>query len=82
MTSSTLLLNGTYISILVSMKRQFSVVFIDMKHDWKKATLISAVAAKNRDAANLTRHFHGGSPSSQGGTTPKLKDFGNNFYVI
>ena len=31
-----------------------------MKHDWKKATLISAVAAKNRDAANLTRHFHGG----------------------
>ena len=31
-----------------------------MKHDWKKATLISAVAAKNRDAANLTYHFHGG----------------------
>ena len=31
-----------------------------MKHDLKKATLIPAVAAKNRDAANLTRHFHGG----------------------
>ena len=52
-----------------------------MEHDWKKATLIPAVAAKNRDAANLTRHFHGGSPSSQAGMTPKLKDFGNNFYM-
>ena len=31
-----------------------------MEHDWKKATLIPAVAAKDRDAANLTRHFHGG----------------------
>ena len=31
-----------------------------MKHDLKKATLIPAVTAKNRDAANLTRHFHGG----------------------
>ena len=31
-----------------------------MEHDRKKATLIPAVAAKNRDAANLTRHFHGG----------------------
>ena len=31
-----------------------------MEYDWKKATLIPAVAAKNRDAANLTRHFHGG----------------------
>ena len=31
-----------------------------MEHDWKKATLIPAVAAKNRDAANLTRHLHGG----------------------
>ena len=31
-----------------------------MEHDWKKATLIPAVAAKNRDAANLTRHFMGG----------------------
>ena len=31
-----------------------------MKHDWKKATLIPAVAVKKRDAAKLTRHFHGG----------------------
>ena len=31
-----------------------------MKHVWKNSTLIPAVAAKNRDAANLTRHFHGG----------------------
>ena len=53
-----------------------------MEHDWKKATLIPAVAAKNRDAANLTRHFHGVSPSSQGGTTPKLNKIGNNFYMI
>ena len=53
-----------------------------MEHDWKKATLISEVAAKNRDAANLTRHFHGGSPSSQGGTTPKFNEIGNNFYMI
>ena len=52
-----------------------------MKHDWKKATLIPAVAVKDRDASNLTRQFHWGLPSSQGGTTPKLKDFGNNFYM-
>ena len=52
-----------------------------MKHDWKKATLIPVVAAKDRNALNLPRHFHGGSPSSQAGTTPKLKDFGNNFYM-
>ena len=38
-----------------------------MKHDLKKATLIPAVAAKNRDAANLTRHFHGGG----GGHLPR-----------
>ena len=31
-----------------------------MELDWEKATLIPAVASKNRDAANLTRHFHGG----------------------
>ena len=80
-TSSALLQNGTYIWILVSIKRQFQVVYIDMNHDWKKATLIPAVAAKDRDASNLTRHFHWGLPSSQGGTTPKLKDFGNNFYM-
>ena len=53
-----------------------------MEHDWIKATFIPAVVAKVRDATNLTLHFQGGSPSSQGGTTPKLKDFGNNFYVI
>ena len=52
-----------------------------MEHNWKKATLIPAVAAKNRHAANLTRHFHVGSPSAQAGMTPKLKDFGNNFYM-
>ena len=38
-------------------------------------------AAKNRDAANLTHHFHWGSPSSQSSTTPKFKLFGNNFYM-
>ena len=52
-----------------------------MKNDLKKATLIPAVAAKNRDAANLTRHFHGGH-LLKGGTTPKLNEIGNNFYVI
>ena len=31
-----------------------------MKYDWEKATLIPAVAAKDRDASNLPRHFHGG----------------------
>ena len=31
-----------------------------MEHDWKKATLIPTVAAKDRDAANLIHHFHGG----------------------
>ena len=31
-----------------------------MEHDWKKATLIPTVAAKDKDAANLTHHFHGG----------------------
>ena len=53
-----------------------------MKHDLKKATLIPAVAAKNRDAANLTRHFQWGSPSSPSGKTPKFNEIGNNFYVI
>ena len=28
-----------------------------MEHDWKKATLKPAVAAKNSDATNLTCHF-------------------------
>ena len=31
-----------------------------MEHDWKKATLKPAVAAKNSDATNLTRHLKGG----------------------
>ena len=52
-----------------------------MINDWKKATLIPAVEAEDRDASNLPRHFHWGSPSSQGSTTPKLKDFGNNSYM-
>ena len=72
----------SYLILLVSIKRQFQIVYIDMKHDWKKkATLIPAVAAKDRDASNLTHHFHWGLPSSQGGTTPKLKYFGNYFYM-
>ena len=53
-----------------------------MEHDCEKATLIVAVAAKNMDSANLMRHFHGGSPSSQGGTTSKFNEIGNNFYMI
>ena len=36
MTSSTLLPNGTYIAILVSIKRQFEAVFIEIENDWKK----------------------------------------------
>ena len=51
-------------------KYNFIVVFIDMEHDWKKATLKPAVAAKNSDATNLTRHFKGGSYSLGGGMTP------------
>ena len=35
-TSSALLPNGTYISILVSIKRQFFIVFIYMELSWKK----------------------------------------------
>ena len=42
------------------MERKFQVVFIDMEHDWKKATLKPAVATKDSDATNLTRHFKGG----------------------
>ena len=33
------------------------LVYIDMKHD-RKATLIQAVAVKDRNASNLSRHFH------------------------
>ena len=42
------------------MERQFYVVFIDMEHDWKKATLKPEVATKISDATNLTCHFKGG----------------------
>ena len=38
-----------------------------MEHGWIKATFILAVAVND-----LTRHLEG-SPSSQGGTTPKFK---------
>ena len=51
-----------------------------MEHDWKKATLIPAVAAKTG-----TRQIFkggGGSPSLQGGTTPKFNEIGDNFYMI
>ena len=57
----------------IGIKRQFYVVFIDMEHDWIKATFIPAVVAKVRDATDLTRHFQGGPPSMQGGTTSKFK---------
>ena len=45
-----------------------------MEHDWKKATLIPTVAAKNKDAAKWRVIFRGGggSPSSQGSMTPKF----------
>ena len=75
MTSSIVLQNGIYISILVSMERQFQVAFIDMEHDWKKATLKPAVAVKNRDATNLTRHFKGGSVPFFGRRNDTLKQF-------
>ena len=55
---------------------EFKVAFIDMEHDWKKATLKPAVAVKNSDATNLTRHFKGGSPSLEGGMTPLNNLFG------
>ena len=46
-----------------------------MEHDWKKATLKPEVAAKNRNATNLTRHFKGGSCSLEGNMTDTLKQF-------
>ena len=46
-----------------------------MEHEWKKATLLLAVAAKFWGVNFM------GSPSSQGGKTPKFKEFGNNFYM-
>ena len=66
--------------ILVSIKRQFQVVYIDMKHDWKKATH-SGSGSQRQGRVKFAASFSLGSPSSQGGTTPKLKDFGNNFYM-
>ena len=47
-----------------------------MEHDWKKATLKPAVAVKNSDATNLTRHFKGGSRSLEGGMTALNNLFG------
>lgn len=52
-----------------------------MEHDWKKATLKPAVAAKNSDATNLTRHFKGGSHSLEGGMTPLNNLLGKNFHM-
>ena len=42
------------------MERELQVVFIDMEHDWKRATLKPEVATKNSDSTNLTRYFQGG----------------------
>ena len=73
-----IILDIFYVSFLLGL----SIVFIDMKHDWEKSTLIPTVAAQDRDATNLTRYFYGvGSPSSQGGSTPKFKYCGNYFYM-
>ena len=52
-----------------------------MEHDWKQATLKPAVAAKNSDATNLTRHFKGGSYSLGGGMTPLNNLLGKNFHM-
>ena len=35
------------------MERQFQVVFIDMEHDWRKATLKPAVATKNNHVMSV-----------------------------
>ena len=52
-----------------------------MEHDWKKATLKQAVAAKNSDATNLTRHFKGGSHSLEGCMAPLNNLLGKNFQM-
>ena len=52
-----------------------------MEHDWKKATLKPAVAAKNSDATNLTRHFKWGSHSLEGGMTPLNNLLGKIFHM-
>ena len=46
-----------------------------MEHDWKKATLKTAVAAKNSNATNLTRHFNGGGVTLFGRRYDTLKQF-------
>ena len=53
-----------------------------MEHDWKKATLKPAEAAKSSHATNLTHHYKGaGSPSLEGGMTPLNNLFGKNLYM-
>ena len=53
-----------------------------MQNDWKKATLKPAVAVKNSNETNLTRHFKGGgSPSLEGGMTPLNNLFGKKKYM-
>ena len=52
-----------------------------MEHDWKKAILKPAVAAKNSDATNFMRHFKGGSDSLEGGMTPLNNLLGKNFHM-
>ena len=52
-----------------------------MKHGWNKATLKPAVAAKNSDATNLTRHFKGWSYSLGGGMAPSNNLFGKNVHM-
>ena len=49
-----------YIHIYIGINGKTILIFIDMEHDWKKATLKPKVVAKNSDATNLTRHFKGG----------------------
>ena len=74
MTSSTRLQKGTYIGILVSIKRQFLVVFIDWEHDLIKATFIPAVVSHVWDAASLTRHFQGGHLLHKAVRHPSLRN--------
>ena len=52
-----------------------------MEHEWKKATLKPALAAKNSDTTNLTHHFKGGSYSLGGGMTPLNNLFGKKFHM-
>ena len=41
-----------------------------MELDWIKVIPSPGEAAKHSDPTNLTRHFQGGSPPSQGGMAP------------